>query len=95
MYTIKSYRNNLIISTFSWRLFYLKQLWWSNVRWEFVLLSEYYPVGILNSPKGSKQVYNEEKKVKTLNIYSFDLAPALPFNPPPLRKKERIFLRLP
>ena len=39
MYTIKSHRNNLTISTFLWRLFHFKHLWWSNVRWEFVLLS--------------------------------------------------------
>ena len=39
MYTINSYRNNLIISTFLWRLLHFKHLWWSYVRWEFVLLS--------------------------------------------------------
>ena len=39
MYTIYSYQNNLIISTFLWLLLHYKHLWWSNVRWEFVLLS--------------------------------------------------------
>ena len=42
MYTINSYRNNLKISPFLWLLLPYKQLWWSNVRWEFVLLSIFY-----------------------------------------------------
>ena len=39
MYTTYSYRNNLIISPFLWWLLQYKHLWWTNVRWEFVLLS--------------------------------------------------------
>ena len=54
MYTIKSYRNNLIISTFLWRLLHFKNLWWANVRWEFVLLSpirrRFWRVGCWKSP---------------------------------------------
>ena len=41
MYTINNYRNNLIISPVLWLLLHYKHLWWSNVRWEFVLLSIY------------------------------------------------------
>ena len=40
MYTINSYRNNLIISPFL--QLQLKHFWWSNVRWELVKC----PVGI-------------------------------------------------
>ena len=40
MYTINSYRNYLIISPFLRLLLHFKQLWWSNVRWESVLLSD-------------------------------------------------------
>ena len=38
MYTTNSYQFFfLIISPFLWRPFHVKHLWWSNVRWEFVL----------------------------------------------------------
>ena len=47
MYTINSYRNNLIISPFLWLLLHYKHLWWSNVRWEFVLLSLYLYMTVL------------------------------------------------
>ena len=46
MYIINSYRNNLIISPFVLRLLHYKQLWWANVRWEFVLLSSEVPPGL-------------------------------------------------
>ena len=39
MYTINSYRNDLIILPFLRRLLHLKHLWWSKVRCGFVLLS--------------------------------------------------------
>ena len=51
MYTINSHRNYLIISPFLCLLLHFKHLWWSNVRWELVLLSqEFHPPSLSKCP---------------------------------------------
>ena len=75
MYTINSCRNNLIISPFLWLLLHYKHLCWSNVRWEFVLLSILHnQSGSLNGLLGPHAlVYKSSSRVRVITLYIYYL----------------------